>query len=171
MGVWVQPEDIASQDSDGILLAPGTKLRFDPDPGSGGVDVMGHMLLEYATPLSDMRHQAVRGGGVLDTLRQLSLLYHHLPWQWTETQGTMFVLTGLIPYAAAFAEQVAIQHGRRPRPMSPKHLTLGVFTAAAPSGEGLAQRMAHWNDLHSEWAYTSADQFSSDSARALRRLA
>ena len=164
VGVWVQEEEIIGRDSDGVLLAPSTKLRFDPIPGSTGADVMGYLLLEYVTPLDDTRYQPVRGDGVLDILRQLSLSFHHQLLHWTKAQGTMFVLTGLVPYAAAFAERVAIQHGRRPRPMSLKHLTLGVFTAAAPSGEGLAQRMARWNDLHSDWAYTSADQFSSDSA-------
>jgi hypothetical protein len=170
-GVWVQQEDIERVDPDGVLLTRGTMLHFDPAPDSSGAEVMNTMLLKYVSPVISWPIQAVRGGGVLDTLRLLSLFYHRLPWQWTEAQGTTFVLTGLVPYAAAFAERVAIQHGRRPRPMSLKHLTLGVFTAAAPSGEGLAQRMARWNNLHSEWAYTSADQFSSDSARALRRLA
>jgi hypothetical protein len=171
MGVWVQPEEIERQDSDGVVLAPGTKLHFDPEPGSTGADVMGTMMLEYATPLSASRRQPVRGGGVLDTLRRLSHFYQHLAWEWIAAQGTTFVLTGLVPYAAKWAEHVAIQAGRRPRPMSTKHLTLAVFTERySRSREGLAQRIAHWNELHPSWSYTNVDQFSSDSARALRRM-
>jgi hypothetical protein len=168
VGVWVHEEEIERKDPDGVVLKPGTKLRFDPPPGSNGADVMWTMLLEYVTPLGTVRMQAVRGGSVLDTLRLLSLFYKHL-WEWTAAQGTIFVLTGLVPYADTWAQKVAMQHGRRPRPMSLKHLELGVF-AQRYSGEGLARRMARWNDLHPDWAYNSADQFSSDSARALRRM-
>jgi len=169
--VWVQPEEIEHIDPDGVVLIPGTKLRFDPPPDTSGAQVMGRRKLEYATPLSARQEYVVRAGGVLDTLRQLSLFYRSLPWQWPSAQATTFVLTGLVPYAAQFARDLAIQHGRRPRPMSLKHLTLGVFTERhRDSGEGPAQRIARWNELHPEWAYTNADLFSSDSARAIRRI-
>jgi hypothetical protein len=170
INVWVQPEEIESQDSDGVLLAPKTKLRFDPAFDASRDQVVAHRYLYYATPLGSRKQQVpIRAGGALDTLRLLSLFYTHL-WDWTETQGVMFVLTGLVPYADTFARLVAMQHGRRPRPMSLKHLDLAVFTQRY-SGEGLALRMTRWNDLHPEWAYRNADQFSSDSARALRRMA
>jgi len=178
MDVWVQADEIVGVDSDGVILAPDTKLRFEPTfartrlPQPGGdipAPTMALRYLEYATSLSSRQRVAVHAGGVLDTLRLFSLFYNHL-WDWTEAQGTLFVLTGLVPYAAKWAETVAVQHGRRPRPMSLKHLELGVFTARH-TGEGLALRMARWNDLHPDWTYSSADQFSSDSARALRRMA
>jgi hypothetical protein len=178
MDVWVHADEIAGDpESDGVILADGAKLRFEPTfartrlPQPGGdipAPTMAPRYLEYATALNSRNRVAVRAGGVLDTVRLFSLFYNHL-WDWTEAQGALFVLTGLVPYAAKWAEAVAVQHGRRPRPMSLKHLELAVFTQRH-GGEGLALRMARWNDLHPDWAYTSADQFSSDSARALRRM-
>lgn len=174
--VWVQPEEVERQERDGVILAPGTKLHFEPPLGwtrqptfgAPSTSPMEPRFVEYATPLSARQQQAVRAGGALDTLRLLSLYFRNR-WKWTPEQGATFVLTGLVPYAGEIAEHIAIQHGRRPRPMSLKHLELAVFHTRH-TGESLALRMAQWNEQHPDWAYESADQFSSDSARAYRRM-
>jgi hypothetical protein len=86
-------------------------------------------------------------------------------------QAATFVLTGLIPYAAA-AESALQQmqiRGRRAREMSVKHLELAVFTEQH-AGEPLAVRMAAWNAEYPEWAYQRDTNFYWDSQQVVKRL-
>jgi hypothetical protein len=174
---WVHPEEIERLVHGELTLNPSAVVHFEPKVqctrGPGLYTpytpplAMERRYLRYASPFSQDNQQAVRAGDVLDTLR---LITDYLKqWHWPPQLSTVFALTDLVPYSAAYAEDAAIQHGRRPRPMSLKHVEIGLFALRHGGRESRAELMAHWNRLHPDWAYESADQFSSDSTRAFRR--
>jgi hypothetical protein len=132
-----------------------------------------HQFVHYSTPIALIEKQPVRADGTLDTLRLMADFLSQ--WCWPPQQGTVFILSGLVPYSQAYAEQVSLERGgghRRPRPMSLKHLELAVYTARCFSGRlSLAERIARWNAEHPEWSYgDDTEQFASDSSRDLRRM-
>lgn len=129
---------------------------------------LSERYVRYSTPTRSHHQRAVRAGGVLDHLRRLALDLSET-YLWTEEQATVFVLTGLIPHAGAFATQATQGMKRKPRGMSHKHMELAIFNAEH-GGEPYAVRMEVWNTLHPEWAYTQAPHFGGDSRLALKRL-
>lgn len=60
--------------------------------------------------------------------------------------------------------------GRRNREITSKHLRLALFAADKTKGSSYRQRMAAWNDEHSQWSYSRVTNFARDCAQARRRL-
>jgi hypothetical protein len=127
--------------------------------------------LAYITPDIPVQERPVRDGSVLDELRRLSLLLAEA-YAWEPEQATAFILTGLIPYNAAWARQIEAVRvkGRRPRELSVKHLELACFWEEH-EGKSMAARMALWNKLHPNWTYDAVTNFGRDGRQAAARLA
>ncbi len=179
-GLPIHPEQIeAETGEDGTLtgriiisdlrIAPAWLQQVGPDDPDER-PTLSHRMLSYSTPEHPRLTQPVRAGGALDTLRRLSLAIVGTSF-WTPEQATTFVLTGLVPYAAAAEASLGQMQvrGRRARDMSAKHLTLAEFTEHR-KGETLAARMAEWNDRYPTWAYQQVTNFGRDSQQAVRRL-
>lgn len=125
--------------------------------------------------------KAVRAGGILDGLRQLSVsLLRNYPMWGSDAQeepatrrarglarAATYVLTGYAPLIDE--SSFPLRSGKGVHPQSAKHLQLAVFTVHH-TGEKLADRMAEWNRQFPDWAYTRTTNFGWDSRQALRRL-
>jgi len=72
--------------------------------------------------------------------------------------------------AEVYKEVRSQYFGGRHRSMTPKHLELARFWAAAPEGRTWRALREEWNRLHPNWAYQRNENFARDCAQARKRL-